>query len=90
MPKHEVPVPKMNKYTNENFIIAPNMVDEDNGMPCCEQFASNANLQEGISGRKGIDTLFENTSQDIVESPRSMTTSPAGLPDLDEYPHRRY
>ena len=77
------------KYTNENFVIAANMVDEDNGKPCCEAFAANASLSEGIAGRKSIDTLFENTSQDIVESPRSMSTSPAGLPDLDQYPHRR-
>ena len=83
----KVPVPA--KYTNENLAIAPNMIDEDNGESCCAQFAAGADLQEGISGKKSIDTLYENTSQDIVESPRSMTTSPAGLPDLDMYPHRR-
>ena len=86
---NEVRVPKVNKYTNENFVIAPNMIDEDNGNACCAQFDAGASLQEGVSGRKGIDTLYENTSQDIVESPRSMTTSPSGLPDLDQYPHRR-
>ena len=85
----EVPVPKVNKYTNENFVIAPNMVDEDNGESCCAQFAAGASMDEGVSGRKKIDTLFENTSQDIVESPRSASNEPIGLPDLDEYPHRR-
>jgi hypothetical protein len=85
----EVPVPKVNKYTNENFVIAPNMIDEDNGESCCAKFDAGASIAEGVSGRKSIDTLFENTSQDIVESPRSMTTSPANPDDLDQYPHRR-
>ena len=90
MPKYEVPVPKLSKYTNENLVIAPNMVDEDQGLPVEAAFHANADLQEGVSGRKGIDTLFENFSQDIVESPRSATSPPTGLPDLDDYPHRRY
>lgn len=85
----EVPVPKLNKYTNENFVIAPNMIDEDNGESCCAQFDAGASLNEGVSGRKSIDTLYENTSQDIVESPRSMSSPPTGLPDLGDYPHRR-
>jgi len=85
----EVPVPKVNKYTNENFVIAPNMIDEDNGQSCCAQFAAGADITEGVSGRKGIDTLFENTSQDIVENPRSASNEPIGLPDLGDYPHRR-
>lgn len=89
MHKAEIPVPKVNKYTNENFVIAPNMIDEDNGMPAEAAFHANADLQEGVSGRKGIDTLFENISQDIVESPRSASNEPIGLPDLDQYPHRR-
>ncbi len=90
MPKYEVPVPKLNKYTNENFIIAPNMIDEDQGDSVEAMFATGENLQEGVSGRKSIDTLYENTSQDIVEHPRSMTSPPTALPDLDDYPHRRY
>ena len=90
MPKYEVPVPKVSKYTNENLVIAPNMVDEDQGLPVEAAFHANADLQEGVSGRKSIDTLFENFSQDIIESPRSASSSPTDLPDLDDYPHRRY
>ena len=90
MPKYEVPVPKLNKYTNENLIIAPNMVDEDQGDSVEAMFAEGESLQEGVAGRKSIDTTFENFSQDIVEHPRSMSNEPIGLPDLDDYPHRRY
>ena len=90
MPKKEVPVPKLNKYTNENFIIAPNMIDGDQGDDVEAMMTSGKSLQEGVSGKKSIDTLYENTSQTIVKNPRSATTSPAGLPDLGDYPHRRY
>ncbi len=90
MPKYEVPVPKLNKYTNENLVIAPNMIDEDQSDSVEAMFAAGASLQEGVSGAKNIDTLFENFSQDIVEHPRSATSPPTGLPDLDDYPHRRY
>ncbi len=90
MPKYEVPVPKLNKYTNENFVIAPNMIDEDNGEGVEGAFFAQADIEEGVSGRRSIVTLFENTTQDIVTEPRSMTNAPIGLPDLDDYPHRRY
>lgn len=91
MPKVRLAVPKSSPYTNENLIIPPNMVDEDNMEGGVEgRFKAGASLDEGVSGRKSIDTSFENTSQDIVDNPRSMTNEPIGLPDLGDYPHRRY
>lgn len=72
MPKYRVPVPKMSEYTNDNLIIGPNMVDEDNmdfGVEA--QFRAEACIEDGCSGQKSIDTLYENFSQDQVDVPRS-------------------
>ena len=66
------------------------MIDEDNGEGVEGVFFAQAGIEEGVSGRKSIDTLFENTTQEVIDNPRSMTTPPIGLPDLDDYPHRRY
>lgn len=67
-------------------------VDADNMHPAPDleaEFHAGASAEEGVSGLKAIDTTFENTSQDIVEKPRSAYNSPAPA-DLDDYPHRRY
>lgn len=69
--------------------------DSDNGMSFEERFCDAGSLDEGICGRKGIDTTFENTSEMLVENPRSMyeTSAKDDTPepmDLDRYPHRRY
>ena len=72
MQKYRLPVPNMSEYTNDNLIIGPNMVDEDNmdfGVEA--QFSAEACIEEGCSGLKPIDTLFENFSQDHVDVPRS-------------------
>lgn len=106
MPKYEVPVPKLKKYTNESLAIPPNMIDEDNRPGVEEEFRAGASLQEGVAGRKSIDTLYDNISEDIVDSPRSdkkespiggLTANHSGTDvpapvctDLDDYPHRRY
>ena len=89
MPKYEVPTPKLSKYTNENLVIAPDMVDSDNMQYGVEaEFQAQASIDEGVSGRKSIDTSYENFSQDVVDTPRSGN---APMPaDLDSYPHRRY
>ncbi len=72
MPKYRLPVPKMSEYTNDNLIIGPNMVDEDNMESSVEaQFSAMACIEEGCSGLKSIDTLYENFSQDHVDVPRS-------------------
>lgn len=60
--KREVP------YVADNLGISE--ADMDQG-DCCSQFASGQDMMEGVSGRKKIDTTFENFSQDIVENPRS-------------------
>lgn len=52
-------------------------------------FHAGESLTEGVSGKRRIDTTYENTSQDIVESPRSGENAPVPA-DLGEYPHRRY
>ena len=106
MPKYEVPTPKLSNYTNENLIIAPDMIDGDNMSSVEGQFNSGASIDEGIGGQKPIDTSFENFSQDIVDSPRSArkdspiagmkpnhegVNNPAPVcTDLGQYPHRRY
>jgi hypothetical protein len=62
----------MSEYTNDNLIIGPNMVDEDNMADGVEaQFTAQACIEDGCSGQKSIDTLYENFSQDIVDVPRS-------------------
>lgn len=79
-------MPGKTSMTNENFIISPEMIDEDN---CCEPFLSAGSVTEGVSGSRPIDTLYENTSQDRVENPREGSTpAPVCLTD-GMYPHRR-
>ena len=76
-------------YVNENLGIFE--ADQDAG-DCCSQFAAGADMMEGVSGRKKIDTTYENFSEDLVEAPRSGDSEkPAPYPmDLWRYPHRRY
>jgi len=104
--KVELLAPLVTPYTDEMLGTPDNMIDDDN---CCgveEQFSEQASLMEGVSGRKSIDTLYDNTSQDKVNAPRSarrdvpvkgMTpnhegvNNPAPVSTNDyEYPHRRY
>ncbi len=86
----------------------PNTMNDDDNMESDVEavFHANAGVDEGISGQKPIDTLFENFSQDIVDHPRSTrkdvpigglmpnhegVDNPAPVPvDLHNYPHRRY
>lgn len=89
------------------FGLPNTMNDYDNMEPNVEAvFHANAGVDEGVSGQKPIDTLFENFSQDIVDNPRSTrkdvpigglmpnhegVDNPAPVPvDLSNYPHRRY
>lgn len=58
--------------TNENLLIDVEMIDEDNldsGMEA--EFNSQSSLDEGVSGRKSIYTMYENTSEMEIEIPRS-------------------
>lgn len=81
-------------YTNENLgIVEPDYDNMRGGL--CEEFRAGADIVDGVSGKKVIDTLYENTSQDMVDNPRSeqyaddFGTPPVPL-DLHRYPHRRY
>jgi hypothetical protein len=75
--------------TNENFVISPEMVDTDQMDAGVEGiFNAGASTEEGISGRKSIDTTFENTSQDWVDNPRSATTEAPECHVGPLYPHR--
>ena len=73
------------KMTNENFVISPEMVDEDNGR---EPFMSAGSIQEGVSGVKKIDTMYENFSQSFVENPREGSTPAPDCLTGPMYPHR--
>ena len=74
------------KYTNDNLDVPENMFDEDQGDSVEAQFASGKCITDGVSGKKKIDTLFENFEQTTVENPRSGIAAPV---DLNLYPHRR-
>jgi hypothetical protein len=71
--------------TNENFVISPEMIDEDQGR---EPFLSAGSLKEGVSGVKKIDTMYENTSQDYVDNPREGSTPTPDCLTGPMYPHR--
>lgn len=73
-------------YVNDVLSVPSDMEDEDKGQSGCEaKFKAGADKMEGISGRKSIDTSFENFSQDTVDTPRSGINAPV---DLDLWPHR--
>lgn len=67
----------------------PEMIDVDNVVGF-DGFTSEACMTEGCSGRKAIDTLYENTSQDQVENPREGSTpAPVSVNEF-MFPHRRF
>lgn len=71
--------------TNENLIISPEMVDEDQER---EPFLSAGSITEGVAGTKIIDTLYENTSCDYVDNPREGSTPAPVCLTGPMYPHR--
>ncbi len=92
--------------TNENLLIDVEMIDEDNLDSDMEaEFNSQSSLEDGVSGRKSIYTMYENTSDMEIENPRStreeislrgMTPSHEGVNNpapesinKGMYPHRR-
>lgn len=76
--------------TNESMAISPEMVDEDQfDMSVEGQFKAAASIDEGVSGRKPIDTLYENTSCDYVDNPREGSTPAPVCLTGPMYPHRR-
>lgn len=92
MPKKTIkvsPGASVTEMTDENLIVSPEMFDADTG-GIEAQFHANADISEGVSGSKPIDTLFENTSEAIVQNPRSVTTEPPEDEIPGMYPHRSY
>ena len=77
--------PAVTSMTNEDLLISPEMVDTDQGR---EPFMSAGDIQEGVSGVKKIDTLYENTSQSYVENPREGSTPAPDCLTGPMYPHR--
>jgi hypothetical protein len=77
------------KLTNEDLLIDPEMIDTDNLQTAEQQFKANANLKEGVSGRKTIDTMYENTSQAVIDNPREGSTPAPVCLNSGMFPHRR-
>ncbi len=107
MPKKENPVgvtpkPGYHNYVDANLKIVEGDIDNymSDSYDCEETFRANADIDEGVSGLKAIDTTYENTSESIIENPKSdrkglgggaSVQHPAARPaDLHRYPHRRY
>lgn len=82
--------PTVTLMTDEDLLVSPEMIDTDNLMGFEGRFNANACMYDGCSGKKSIDTMYENTSVDRVENPREKTT-PAPMDVIPGmYPHRRF
>lgn len=77
------------KLTNEDLLVDPEMIDTDNLESAELRFKANASIKEGVSGRKSIDTLYENTSQDIIDNSREGSTPAPVCLNSGMFPHRR-
>ena len=71
MPKAKYITPMSIPQTDDRLGITPEMVDDDNMHGVEADFHSQASMEEGVSGRKRIDTLYENYMEVDVEAPRS-------------------
>ena len=72
--------------TSEVLGVDPEMIDTDQGRA---PYLSGASIQEGCSGHKPIDTMYENTSQDVVDNPREGSTPAPVCLNSGMFPHRR-
>ena len=63
--------PVITTLGDESLAIHPEMIDTDQGK---QPFLQGASLEEGCSGHRRIDTMFENTSEAYVENPREGST----------------
>ena len=90
MPKAKAAIPVEVPYTDERLGIPAEMVDDDNMDYGVEaQFDAGASMEEGVSGRKSIDTLFERESEDTIDTPRSGEYAPVEI-NAGNFPHRKY
>lgn len=71
-------------YTDSHMIQVE--IDDD-FVDIRQAFADGASMQEGVSGRKTIDTTFENTKQTTIQKPMHGEQH-----DLKRhrYPHREF
>lgn len=106
MPKVKYVAPMETPYTDDRLGITDAMIDDDNMQGVEAEFKSQSSLEDGVSGRKLIDTEFENFSEVDVQSPRSahseiplrgMTPSHEGVDNpapvqvnKHDNPHRNY
>ena len=77
MPKERVRPGKggYTDYTDDRLGISE--YDEDQMTDLSEEsFLAKADMRDGVSGKKAIDTRFENTSEDRVGHPRSDRDDP--------------
>ena len=66
--------------TTATVPFAPGMIDSDLAEHDVEaQFDAGASMEDGVSGKKPIDTSFENTSQDTIDTPRSGENAPVRI-----------
>ena len=77
--------------TDEDLLVHPEMIGTDQADPPTweQSFKAEACEYDGCGGRKSIDTMYENTSQDVVENPREKTTPAPVSVNGGMYPHRR-
>ncbi len=78
-------MPQPTLMSDEDLLISPEMVDEDQEK---EPLLAACPIEEGCSGIKKIDTMYENTSCDYVDNPREMTTPAPKCLTGPMYPHR--
>lgn len=76
-------------YTDDRLQISE--IDRDNVMGGFHEiYAAGADEVEGVSGRKAIDTQYEQDSVSLVERPASLGSGQPTPVDTDrpKYPHR--
>ena len=82
-------MPNITKLTNEDLLVDPEMIDSDNMETVEQGFKANASLAEGVSGRRTIDTMYENTSEGVIDNPREGSTPAPVCLNTGMFPHRR-
>ena len=76
---------KTTLMTNDALGVTPEMVDEDQGRA---PFLAGGSVMNGLSGKKKIDTMYENFSVDIVDNPKEGSTPAPVCLNSGMYPHR--
>lgn len=79
------PMPQPTLMSDEDLLISPEMVDTDQDK---EPFLAACPIEEGCAGIKKIDTLYENTSVDVIDNPREGSTPAPVCLNGPMYPNR--